>query len=269
MFFVTEINIAIRHNTCACVLVQIDERQLKVRGEPELLFDSLMSFDTASPSRRHAVAKFLGILTSIFGALVWLATIATLFGLWARDDFIQYEYDDGDVAYISNVGARHKAVFIVGTALTGLLFILTLILTKICFDAETRRRLKRGVSITSIVFGVIAGLSLCLLAILDSVNYKGAHYAFTGLFIVFTLLSAVFSIAYRFTRNEMNLVTNLRVLFVSLVVPLAIAFVVFSLIKRPATETQLKSVAASIEWSIALLFVVYLALFALDFILNS
>ena len=67
----------------------------------------------------------------------------------------------------------------------------------------------------------------------------------------------------------MNLVTNLRVLFVSLVVPLAITFVIFSLIKRPATETQLKSVAASIEWSIALLFVVYLALFALDFILNS
>ena len=228
-----------------------------------------MSFASASSSRRQVWAKSLGIVSSLLGALVWLATIATLFGLWARDDFIHYEYDDGEVAYISNVGARHKAVFIVGTALTGSLFIVTLILTKLAFGVETRRRLRRGVSITSIVCGVIAGLSLCLLAILDSVNYKGAHYTFTGLFIVFTLLSALFNIAYRFTRQEMNLAINLRVLFVSLVVPLAISFVVLTLLKRPATETQLKSVAASIEWAIALLFVVYLALFALDFLLNS
>ena len=49
---------------------------------------------------------------------------------------------------------------------------------------------------------------------------------------------------------------------------MAIMFVVLSLIKRPASETQLKSVAASHEWAIAILFVVYLALFALDLILK-
>lgn len=221
-----------------------------------------------SLSRRQSLVKLSGILASILAALIWLATIATLFGLWARDDFIRYEYDDGDVAYISNVGARHKAVFIVGTALTGTLFVLTLIFTKLYFDMETRRRLKRGVSITSIICGIIAGISLCLLAILDSVNYKGAHYTFTGLFIVFTLLSAIFSIAYRFTRNEVNLAINLRVLFVALVIPFAITFVVMSLIQRPESDTRLRSVAAVIEWSIAILFIVYLALFALDFILN-
>ena len=221
-----------------------------------------------SISWQQTLIKSLGILVSIFAALIWLATIAALFGLWARDDFIRYEHDDGDVAYISNVGARHKAVFIVGTALTATFFVLTLIFTKVYFDMETRRRFKRGVSITSIIFGVISGISLCLLSILDSVNYKGAHYTFTGLFIVFTLLSAVFSIAYRFKRNEINMAINIRVMFVSLVVPLAITFVALSLIRRPDSDTQLQSVAATIEWSIAVLFIIYLALFALDLTLN-
>lgn len=221
-----------------------------------------------SISWQQTLIKSLGILVSIFAALIWLATIAALFGLWARDDFIRYEHDDGDVAYISNVGARHKAVFIVGTALTATFFVLTLIFTKVYFDMETRRRFKRGVSITSIIFGVISGISLCLLSILDSVNYKGAHYTFTGLFIVFTLLSAIFSIAYRFKRNEINMAINIRVMFVSLVVPLAITFVALSLIRRPDSDTQLQSVAATIEWSIAVLFIIYLALFALDLTLN-
>jgi hypothetical protein len=52
-----------------------------------------------------------------------------------------------------------------------------------------------------------------------------------------------------------------------MVIPLAITFVVMSVIKRPSDQTQLKSVAASIEWSIAILFIFYLALFALDLLL--
>ena len=227
-----------------------------------------MSVGSISPSRAHFVSKVLGIIASIVASLVWLATIATLFGLWARDHFIRYEYDDGDVAYISNVGARHKPQFIVGTALTGTLYVITLILTKRTFDLETRRRFKRSVSILSIVFGVISGASLLLLAVFDSVNYKGAHYTFTGLFTVFTLLSAISTIVYRFSRNETNLAVLLRVLFVALIIPMAVTFVVLSLIKRPPSDTQLKSVAASHEWTIAILFVVYLALFALDLILE-
>ena len=176
-----------------------------------------MSVASVSPSRQHSVSKFLGILASVAASLVWLATIATLFGLWARDHFIRYEYDDGEVAYISNVGARHKTVFIVGTALTGTLYVATLILTKRTFDLETRRRFKRGVSIISIVFGIISGVSLLLLSVFDSVNHKGAHYTFTGLFTVFTLLSAIATIVYRFTRNETNLAVSLRVLFVAMI----------------------------------------------------
>lgn len=226
-----------------------------------------MSVGAISPSRKHSLYKFLGILTSTIAYLAWLATIAALFGLWADDDFVRYESDDGEVAYISSVGARHKTAFIIGTAITGTFFVLTLIFTKLCFDMENRRRFKRGVSITSIVFGVIAAISLLLLSIFDSINHKGAHYTFTGLFIVFTLLSAIFTIIYRSSHNQVNLAAYIRVLFIAVVIPLAITFVVMTLIKRPDNETQLKSVAASLEWSIAILFAFYLALFSLDLIL--
>ncbi|CAF0990510.1 unnamed protein product [Rotaria magnacalcarata] len=227
-----------------------------------------MIVGTISPSWQHAFFKVLGVFVSIVASLVWLATLVTLFSLWAEDDFVRYESDDGEVVYISNVGARHKSVFIVGTAITGILFVLTLIFTKLCFDKESRRRFKKSISMLSIIFGILSGISLSLLAILDSVNYKIAHYIFTGLFIGFTLLSAISSIINRFSRNEVNVAVNIRVLFVSMITPLVITFVVMSLIKRPDNETQLKSVAASLEWSIAFFFVPYLALFALDLLLS-
>jgi hypothetical protein len=220
-----------------------------------------------SPSRKHSIFKYLGILTSILASVFWLATIVTLFSLWAGDDFTRYDSSDGVIAYISTVGARHKPEFIVGAALTGIFFVLTLIFTKICFDSETRRRFKRGVSITSIIFGILAAISLLLLSIFDSVNYKVEHYTFTGLFLAFTLLSAIFSTIYRFSRNEVNLAVYIRVLFISVVIPLAICFLVMTLIKEPSGQTQLRSVAAAFEWTIAILFVLYLALFALDLVL--
>lgn len=228
-----------------------------------------MSVGSVSSQRKHAIYKLFGLLTSTIASLAWLATITTLFGLWAADDFRRYEYDDGEVAYISNVGAEYKTEFIVGTAVTGTFFILTLIFTKLCFDAEDRRRFRKGVSITSIIFGIIAGISLLLLAVLDSINHKGAHYTFTGLFGVCTILSAIFTVIYRFSRSQINISVYLRVLFIGVVIPLAIVFVVMSVIKRPDNETQLKSVAASVEWSIAILFVFYLALFALDLLLYN
>jgi hypothetical protein len=228
-----------------------------------------MSIGAVSSSLKHLLFKSLGLLSSTIASLAWLATIVALFALWAVDGFIRYDYDDGQVAYISNVGARHKTVFIVGTAITGTFFVLTLIFTKICFDMEDRRRFKRGVSIASIIFGIIAGISLLLLSILDSINHKGAHYTFTGLFIVCTLISAILTIVYRFSHDEINLTVYIRVSFVSFVIPLAITFVVMSVIKRPSNQTQLKSVAASIEWSIAILFIFYLALFTLDLLIYN
>ena len=226
-----------------------------------------MSIGAISPSWQHVLFKYLGVLSSTIASLAWLATIVALFALWAVDDFIRYGSDDGEVAYISNVGARHKTVFIIGTAITGTFFVFTLILTKICFDMENRRRFKRGVSIASIIFGIIASISLLLLAILDSINHKGAHYTFTGLFILCTLISAVFTIVYRYSHDRVNLTIYIRVLFVSMVIPLIITFVVMTVIRQPNDQTQLRSVAASIEWTIAILFIAYLALFALDLLL--
>ncbi|CAF1313310.1 unnamed protein product [Adineta steineri] len=228
-----------------------------------------MPVGAISPSWRHVVYKFFGVLTSVLASLVWLATITALFGLWAADGFVQYQPGEGDIVYISNVGAEYKTIFIVGAALTGVFFVLTLIFTKLCFDSETRRRFKKGVSITSIIFGILASVSLLLLSIFDSNNYTALHYTFTGLFITCTLISGIFSTIYRFSRNELNLAVYIRVLFVSVVIPLAICFVIFSVIPRPSDQTQLESVAASFEWTIAILFVLYLALFALDLILSG
>jgi hypothetical protein len=206
---------------------------------------------------------------SITGSVVWLATVVTLFGHWGNSGFIRYDEDDGDIVYISNVGAKYKPGFILGTISTGSLYFLTLLFIKLYYDLEIQQRFQRFVSLLSLVFCLISSMSLILLSILDSINYKGAHYTFVGLFIVFTLLSAVLNIAYRFRKDQINWVSSGHALFIGLCIPLIVVFIVTSVIGGKTSRTNLKSVAACIEWFLALLFVIYLALFTIDLLIYN
>jgi hypothetical protein len=203
---------------------------------------------------------------SIISSVVWLATIVTLFGQWGKSGFIRYDGDDGEVAYISNVGAKFKPGFILGTVTIGLSYFLTLLFIKLYYDFEIERRF---FSLLSLLFCLIASVSLILLSIFDSINYKRAHYTFVGLFIVFTLLSAVLSILYRFKNDQFNWVLALRALLIGLYIPLIVVFIVTGAIGGKTSRTNLKSVAASIEWSLALLLVVYFGSFAIDLLIYN
>ena len=203
---------------------------------------------------------------SIVSGVVWVATVATLFLRWGLDGFDRYDSDDGDIVYISNVGAKHKDGFILGTVTTGVPFFLTSLFTKLYYAVIYRRRLERILSSLFLLSVFISSVSLILLSIFDSVNHKNAHYTFVGLFIGFILLSAIFLIIYRFNRNELNITLSIRCLLVGMFIVLIISFIVLGRIGQRDNRSSLKSVAAVIEWSLAILFAVYLFLFAFDFI---
>jgi hypothetical protein len=204
---------------------------------------------------------------SINASVVWLATIVTLFGRWGKNGFIRYDGDDGEIVYISNVGAKFKSGFILGTVTTGISYFLTLLFTKLYYDTEIQQRFRRFTSLLSLIFCSISSISLILLSILDSINYKRAHYTFAGLFIVFTLLSAILNIVYRSKEDQFSSVLSGRALFIGLCIPLIVVFIVTGAIGGKTSRTNLKSVAATIEWSLALLFVVYIGLFAIDLLI--
>lgn len=225
-----------------------------------------MKLNNPLRSRRTKAYRILGIIMSIISGVIWVATISVLFLRWGLDDFVRYDSDDGDIVYISNVGAEHKWGFILGTSTTGVPFFLTSIFTKLYYDLIYKRRSKRIISTLFVLSVLISSVSLILLSILDSVNHKNAHYTFVGLFIGFILISSILLIIYRYNRNELNWVLLLRCLLIGMFVVLIITFVVLGRIGQRDNRSNLKSVAAVIEWSLATLFAIYLFLFAIDFI---
>jgi len=199
-------------------------------------------------------------------AVVWFSTIATLFGRWSLDVFPKLDPNTGPVQYIFDVGASYRHGFILGTSFTSAFYSLTLLFTKLSYDTENQPRFKRVISYGFIVCGLVAAASLIILSILDSPKHTTYHYVFVGLFIMFTLFSTLFNIAYRFTRNRLNAVLVTRLIFICVIIPLIITYIVLVAVKTQKNGTTLKSVAASIEWSIALLYVYYLSLFGIEFV---
>lgn len=231
-----------------------------------IIFKDQMKLHNPLRSRRAKAYRILGILTSIVSGVIWIATISVLFLRWGLDDFIRYDSDDGDIVYISNVGAEHKWGFILGTSTTGVPFFLTSLFTKLYYDLTNKQRSKRILSTLFVLSVFISAVSLILLSILDSVNHKNAHYTFVGLFIAFILISSIFLIIYRYNRNELNWVLLLRSLLIGMFIVLIITFIVLGRIGQRDNRSNLKSVAAVVEWVLAILFAVYLFLYAFDFI---
>lgn len=89
---------------------------------------------------------------------------------------------------ISNVGAEHKVLFVVGNALTFVFFSLTLLTER--WLHHIRRipgsliKHETNLDIASVVFGILGGLALLMLAIFDAVNYKNVHWSMTAVFVV-------------------------------------------------------------------------------------
>lgn len=226
-----------------------------------------MSLVRVSSWRQHSVIKILVVIMSITASVIWGATVTTLFIRWGLSEFVRYDSDAGEVEYISNVAAIYKLGSILGAAVTGISYFLTLNFAKLYFDFEKRRPLKRVASFMMIFFGFISSLSLLLLAIFDSIHYVAVHYTFAGLFIVFTLLTGLVYVVYRFNGDQFNLAVGVCILLIGMIIPLVITFVVCATIGERANRSNLKSVAASIEWAIAILFIVYFSLFSMDIIL--
>jgi hypothetical protein len=77
------------------------------------------------------------------------------------------------------------------------------------------------------------------------------------------------SLVYRFKKDQFSWVLGVRALFIGFYIPLIIVFIVTGAIGGKSSRTNLKSVAASIEWFLALLFAVYLVSFAIDLLIHN
>jgi hypothetical protein len=95
---------------------------------------------------------------------------------------------------ISNIGAEHKTLFIVGNSLTCFFWALTLLTERWLHHVRripgSLRKHETNLDIASVVFGIMGGLALVFLAIFDAVNYAPVHWSMTAVFVVCIAVSA-------------------------------------------------------------------------------
>lgn len=95
---------------------------------------------------------------------------------------------------ISNIGAEHKTLFIVGNALTCFFWAGTLLTERWLHHVRripgSLRKHETNLDIAAVVFGIIGGLALVFLAIFDAVNYSNVHWSMTAVFVVCIAVSA-------------------------------------------------------------------------------
>lgn len=151
------------------------------------------------------------------------------------------------IAYISDIGADVlKPLFITGAALTG--FFLFLSLLSMRRNHALIHRLERTLDILSVLAGLIAAVSILLLAIFDTRRHPSLHKFFLLMFMLGVIFSALFTtIEYRrlgrtFTEHPILKISyRFKQAIVCADIALSIGFGV-------TMYRKLNDVAAILEW---------------------
>ena len=117
-------------------------------------------------------------------------------GIWAAAGTPHYIADQGNIAYISDIAAVHKPLFIAITSVTAAGFVISLSIERYYrhigrLMPEYRKR-EKWFAALSIIFAIGGGTALILLACFDAINYSNIHWSMTLVFVVCIALSAIF-----------------------------------------------------------------------------
>ncbi|KAF2807822.1 uncharacterized protein BDZ99DRAFT_464732 [Mytilinidion resinicola] len=112
----------------------------------------------------------------------WFVTLAVLLITWFAEGMPKYPLQSNPyVAFISDIAAfTLKPFFLTGASITGITYIATVVLVHFArYDHRVYGiadvRWKKALSIFAMVCGIIAGLGLVLLGIMDTARYRIAH----------------------------------------------------------------------------------------------
>ncbi|GAA5876808.1 hypothetical protein JCM3774_003479, partial [Rhodotorula dairenensis] len=220
-------------------------------------------------------------LLPLFAAISWWGMYLGLLLWWAvTDDARRYQISDATIQYVSNIGAEHQWLFILGSALTAIFYSLTLLaerwlrhLRRIPGPLRSR---DRWTDICACIFGILGACALVILASANDRDFPTVHWSFTAVFVVCIAISALFqTIEIWFLKQDhverKHLRRNaiIKWIIVGTAVAAAIAFVgtYATCAGQPDDQplssrcNRVKSVAAVLEWVIAALYGVYLMTF--------
>jgi len=222
-----------------------------------------------SPYHTHWYYVWIPLLT----AFVWEGTLLAMLITWLAQGRPHYVSMDGSIAYISDIGADIlKPLFIVGSSITAVGFVLTLVVERwlrhkgrLPPDMRVREKV---FSVLAIISSMVGGIALILLSIFDTKRYTTVHRLFLLIFMIGVWLTAIFSVVeYRWLAKDYPYTSRLRLAYrikgtiALLLILLSIAFGV-ALYKAG-------DVGAILEWVIAFGFAFYLISYFWDLRLSK
>lgn len=211
---------------------------------------------------------WLYVWIPVFGSVIWFGTLLAMLITYLAQGRPHYVSEDGNIAYISDVGADIlKPLFVTGSCITAVSFFLSLSIERWLRHSgrliPDMRRRERAFSCLAIFGSFLGGLGLMLLSIFDTKRHPSLHRVFLLLFIVGVGLSAIFTIIeYRWISHDFVELRKLKLAYVikgiiaGLLIILAVVFAI--------TLYTANDVGAVVEWVIAFGYTFYLLTFFYD-----
>ncbi|GAA5824879.1 hypothetical protein JCM11251_005377 [Rhodosporidiobolus azoricus] len=154
--------------------------------------------DHPPPPELHTATVWLIRTFPILATVSWLGTLISLFFLWLFSDHKQrYPPSLGGMPYLSDVGARHKTVFFVGNTCTAVCFVVTLFeerllrARRVMVEATEEKHLWVSIGVLDVFLGLVAGISLVLLAVFDPTGWEKEHCVLFTIFVTCITLSGL------------------------------------------------------------------------------
>ncbi|KAG2133313.1 Frag1/DRAM/Sfk1 family-domain-containing protein [Suillus clintonianus] len=210
----------------------------------------------------------LFVCVPLFTAFFWFATLLAMLLTWIISGRPQYVSQEGQVAYISDIGASFlKPLFVVSCCITGIGFMLSLMFERLLRHRgrlhPSMRKRERVFEILAILGSFIGMWGLIFLSGFDTKHYSTAHRFFLLIFALGVILSVIFTVLeYSWLAHNHPDVTKLRRAYLvkavigSILIVLAIAFGI--------TLYYAPNVGGVIEWIIGFGYTFYLLTFAYD-----
>lgn len=123
-----------------------------------------------------------------------------MLGTWLGQGKPHYITQDGNIAYISDVGADIlKPLFITGSSITAVCFVASLTIERWLRHRgrllPNMRRREKVMSSLAIASSVLGGAGVILLSVFDTKRHMRLHRVFLLVFMVGVALSAAFTVA--------------------------------------------------------------------------
>jgi hypothetical protein len=214
----------------------------------------------------------------LFTAFIWFGTLVSMLITWAATGTPHYASMDGNIPYISDIGASYlKPLFVTGCCITAAGFVLCLLLERFLRNhgrlVDNFRRRERVFAWLAVLGSIIGGAGLILLSVFDTLRHPSLHRLFLLIFMVGVALSALFTIIeFRWINKDFQGgAPRLRTAYMMkggialTLIALAIAFG-GTLYGKSTASTD---AAAVLEWTIAIGYTLYLLTFWYDLRLSK